>query len=203
MNHIGHTDKIMRDRDVRDAVKRKVLADHLHNPEVLVVDELGLDHGSCRVDIAVVNGKLHGYELKSESDTLVRLPNQVLAYSKVLDHATLVVAENHLVAATKMIPAWWGVKVASKGQRVAIKIETVRPAAKNPSPSPFHIAQLLWRTEALCLLEEVGIEKKALRTNRAGLYKLLAEFIPLNELRRLVRQQLKGRESWRCPPPSV
>jgi hypothetical protein len=49
-----------------------------------MLDEFGLEHGEVRVDVAVINGELHGYEIKSERDTLERLPRQVKAYSAVL-----------------------------------------------------------------------------------------------------------------------
>ncbi len=64
----------MRDRDVRQALRRKVLRDHIGDSSTLVLDELGLRHGTCRVDIAVVNSLLHGYEIKSDADNLARLP---------------------------------------------------------------------------------------------------------------------------------
>src|SRR5690242_17854466 len=66
----------LRDRDVRKALKSKLLREHIADPRTLVLDELGLRHGACRVDIAVVNGSMHGYEIKSDSDTLERLPSQ-------------------------------------------------------------------------------------------------------------------------------
>jgi hypothetical protein len=56
---------VVRDRDVREALHRKVLKEHHGDADTLVLDELGLRHGTCRVDIAVVNGYLHGYEIKS------------------------------------------------------------------------------------------------------------------------------------------
>ncbi|WP_283807951.1 DUF2130 domain-containing protein [Bradyrhizobium macuxiense] len=60
-----------RDRDVRQALHRKVLKERHGDADTLVLDELGLRHGTCRVDIAVVNGYLHDYEIKSDADTLV------------------------------------------------------------------------------------------------------------------------------------
>jgi hypothetical protein len=66
----------VRDRDVRQALHRKVLKEHHGDANTLVVDELGLRHGTCRVDIAVVNGFIHGYEIKSDADTLERLPRR-------------------------------------------------------------------------------------------------------------------------------
>jgi hypothetical protein len=57
----------------------------------------GLDHGQVFVDVAVINGEIHGYELKSERDTLERLPRQVEVYSAVLGRATLVVGASYEV----------------------------------------------------------------------------------------------------------
>lgn len=188
-----------RDRDVRAAVLKKVLAEHVADPKVLVVEELGLQHGSCRVDIAVVNGFLHGYELKSDSDTLERLPTQVEAYSKAMDRATLVVGEHHLASAEAVLPAWWGIKVASVGKRGGISIETHRAVGPNPSVSAFHVAHLLWRPEIAKILEERGVEKRKLRGNRRELYEIAAELVPLMELRLLVRESLKNRTTWRRP----
>lgn len=193
----------MRDRDIRAAVLQKVICDHLTDPNTLVVEELGLQHGANRVDIAVVNGALHGYELKSEVDTLDRLPSQAEAYSKVFDRATLVTAENHLAQAISLVPAWWGIKVATRGTRGAVLFDTYRRVECNPSVSTFHVAQLLWRTEAVAILGALGVEEKALRKNRAGLYSLLTDLLSPSQLRSRVREALKARKDWRCPGPRV
>ncbi|VVE77433.1 sce7726 family protein [Pandoraea sputorum] len=186
-----------RDRDVRDAVKRKVLADHIADPSVLVIDELGLEHGTCRVDIAVVNGSIHGYELKSDSDNLNRLPMQIQVYSRALDKATLVVGEKHLEAAMDMLPEWWGVKASRVGPRGAVHIETARASQLNPDISVFHTAHLLWRNEVIQLLEGMDVPKKVLRSNRASLYGILAELFPADVLRGHIRDALKQRANWR------
>lgn len=188
-----------RDRDVRAAVLRKVLAEHIADPNVLVVEELGLQHGLCRVDIAVVNGFLHGYELKSDSDTLDRLPAQVEAYSHAMDRATLVVGEQHLSSVEKLLPAWWGIKVAAVGKRGGILIQTHRQVGMNPSVSAFHVAHLLWRPEVTKILQARGVDRKRLRGNRRELYRIAADTIPLSELRQLVRESLKSRTTWRHP----
>ncbi len=44
--------------------------------DTLAVDELGLDHGSCGIDLTVINGHVRGVEIKAEADTLERLPRQ-------------------------------------------------------------------------------------------------------------------------------
>ena len=46
----------MLDKDVRQAVKDKILKAHINDPSTLVIDELGLDHGLNIVDIALIIG---------------------------------------------------------------------------------------------------------------------------------------------------
>ncbi|PTB23724.1 hypothetical protein C9I56_37605 [Paraburkholderia caribensis] len=178
---------------------KKVLSDHISDPRVLVMEELGLEHGTCRVDIAVINGLIHGYELKSDADTLIRLPQQVTVYSRTLDKATLVVGERHAKEAELLIPHWWGVKVSYAGPRGAVHIDSLRPASANPDISPYHVAHLLWRDEAIAILEPLGVDKKELRGGRTKLYALLAQLLPSNLLREHVREALMRRTKWRRP----
>lgn len=185
------------DNDVRAALLRKVIAEHVANPNTLVVEELGLARGACRVDVCVVNGHLHGYEIKSDADTLRRLPSQQQFYSDVLDKATVVVGRRHLDHVLELIPDWWGVRIVSRGARNAINVDLHRCAKLNPAVSKTAVAALLWRDEILALISERTEEKAALRGNRAALCNRLAELYSLAEIRSLVREQLKSRSAWR------
>jgi len=191
----------MHDRDVREALHRKVLKEHHGDHNTLVLDELGLRHGTCRVDIAVVNGYLHGYEIKSDADTLERLPGQVSVYSAVLDRATLVVGEKHVQKARAFLPDWWSIKVVTTGQRGALNFDTVQFCKPNPSIDPVALAELLWRTEAVEILRALGAPEPFLRRPRATLYRHLSEAIELKDLRDLVRKALKSRARWRGQRP--
>jgi len=193
----------VRDRDVRTALHQKVLKDHHGDANTLVLDELGLRHGACRVDVAVVNGILHGYEIKSDADTLERLPGQVAVYSAVLDRSTLVVGERHVSKAEGVIPDWWGIKVVTAGPRGGIHFEEVRRPRMNSEIDPIALAELLWRPEAADILRVLGASEVILRKPRAVLYRHLAETMPLCELRDAIRQRLKARANWRGHrPPS-
>lgn len=194
----------MHDRDVRKALHHKVLKEHHGDTNTLVLDELGLRHGLARVDVAVVNGYLHGFEIKSDSDTLERLPSQVTIYNAVLDRATLVVGERHVEKARTKIPDWWGIKVVSAGPRGGIEFDSVRLPKLNLSIDAVALAELLWRPEAVEILRALGAPESSLRKPRAALYKYLAAVVELDELRRLIRQRLKARARWRGhQPPSI
>ena len=75
----------MRDSDVRKAVLATLDQKHAGDHNTRIVEEMGVWAGSVRIDIAVINGELCGFELKSDRDTLARLPTQADIYSRVFD----------------------------------------------------------------------------------------------------------------------
>lgn len=193
--------KPLRDSDVRQAAYRRLLTHAQACPDTLVIDELGLDHGSCRIDIAVINGHIRGVEIKAEADTLERLPRQVAAYGEVVDKALLIVAPKHLEMAMTMVPDWWGVIVAERGATQGVRFRRVRPERANKAIDPLVLARLLWRPEAQATLRELGVSERELRAPREALYKMLVDRLPLRRLAQTVRETLKARTTWRDRSP--
>lgn len=185
----------MRDRDVREPLLR-LLRRHHSEPDTLFVDELDLG-GLVRVDVAAVNGALWGYEIKSAHDTLRRLPLQVEVYSRVLDHAALVVAACHYDHAVDLLPDWWQVYVATESVE-GVELVLHRAGGINSGVDPWQLAQLLWRDEALAELTERGLDRGARSKPRRALWQRLAENVELSELQEAVRTRLKTRVGWRC-----
>lgn len=124
----------MNDPEVRHALKRTVLSRYVRDPQSLVLDELGLRHGAARVDLAVVNGMIHGFEIKADRDTLYRLPSQASIYSSVLDRVTLVASSRHMKPALGLVPDWWGVIRIIAGPRGGIRFKSERRPRDNPRP---------------------------------------------------------------------
>ena len=191
----------MNDAEIRQNFHRKMLHRQHARHNTLVIDELGLNHGKCRADIAVVNGQLVGYEIKSDNDSLRRLRDQITAYNAVFDKAFIVVGNRHINSIQDHIPKWWGVIVSAKGPRGAINFEIIRRARINKGVNPISVAKLLWRSEAADILSQRKVPPKMLRQPRATLYKHLAEILNTCELRRTVREYLRKRRNWRCPEP--
>jgi hypothetical protein len=186
----------VRDLDIRQALRRRLLAEHGDDPDTIVVEELGVFQGACRIDLAIVNGALTGLEIKSERDTLDRLPTQSQAYGRVFDAVTLVASERHLRHVKTIVPRWWGIDVASPSED-SVVIETVRRARSNPKVDPYAVAQLLWRDEALELLTEFGLDGGLRSKPRPALWLALANGVPLADLRLRVRCALRSRPIWR------
>ncbi|AMG30984.1 hypothetical protein AL542_11865 [Grimontia hollisae] len=187
----------MNDIDVRTTVHNRLLKKYHEDADSIVVDEFGLGQGVVRADIVVVNGILHGYELKSAKDNLKRLPQQVALYSATLDKATLVVSNNHLQESLQIIPSWWGVKVIEPMARGGFKLRTARRDKKNPSVDLHSLAQLLWRDETLKALEMCGITTGVQSKPRWALWEKLVEAMPYDQLHQYVRVSLKSRTDWK------
>jgi hypothetical protein len=183
----------VRDADIRAVLRAAVTAQHAADPDTRIVDELGLRQGTVRVDLAVVNGVTHGYEIKSLADTLRRLPGQVAAYSAVLDFATLVLAERHRAEAQAMIPKWWGVIVAKEPAHRGIRLSVARKARRNEHVDKRALAELLWRDEAMAMLVARDAARGMLSKPRAAVWDRLCEVCTLDELSAAVRARLKDR----------
>lgn len=185
----------MRDIDVRIALRRSDLDRFANDGESRVVEEMGIFRGEYRIDAAVVNGHLHGYEIKSARDTLARLPAQAAAYGVVFDFVTLVAAAGHLDRAAALLPPWWGLRLAEPtGTRVLLT--EVRPATRNLSVDPYHVAQLLWKVEALELLDRHGGARGFRSKATFAIWRELTRRLALHELQGEVRAMLKLRQHW-------
>jgi hypothetical protein len=179
------------------ALHAQELACYKDDPETRIVPELGIFQGTSRIDIAVINGFLHGYEIKSERDTLTRLPNQAAAYGQVFDTVTIVAGSSHITQVRAIVPKWWGILEAKPLRGGDVKLLRRRVERPNPIVNPVAVAQLLWKDEALMLLSLEG-DVRGLRSKpRRIVWEALAAQIPLDVLRAKVREVLKTREGWR------
>lgn len=183
------------DAIIRDLLIPFVRGEHSGSPDTIYLPEFALYGGANRADYVALNGLSHGYEIKSDRDTLTRLPEQVDAYSAVFEKATLVSAIRHLRDAKKIIPSWWGI-VEVRGE-INPRLERVRESTPNPAPRAHAIACLLWRPEALRILTNLGLDKGIRSKPMARLIERLAAELPAERLARYVREALRARGDWR------
>ncbi len=151
-----------------------------------LISEFWIPVSNARADLVVANGVLDGYEIKAPSDRLHRLPAQVVAYGRIFDHCTAVLAERHVPAAIGILPDWWGVSIVTKPDS---HIEPVRPAGFNPSVDLDILLRLLWRHELEAALTSLG--KPADSTaSRAELRSAIASMAPPDEVRAIARHAI-------------
>ena len=184
-----------RDCDIRLALEAKLVQEHGDETDTIIRHEVGICAGNRRIDMALVNGELAGYEIKSDMDTLARLSGQAEAYGSVLDRAILVTTERHLDSALTMLPDWWGIIVAYAEQD-SIRLETFRDPGLNDKYDAFSLAQLLWREEALDELRLRGLARGLSNKARHYVWNALVDAVLVNDLRSIVRARLKARAEW-------
>lgn len=188
----------MHDIDVRIVLKAAKLSHFYSDNNSLVVDEMGIFEGESRIDVAVINGSLYGYEIKSDSDTLYRLESQLGYYSQVFDYLTYVVGSRHKESAMDLIPVWCGIIIAT-GTDNGVTLKEIRKPKKNKGVQALAIAQLLWKDELIDLLYTKGIRGLSGK-KKNDLQNLLVENFSLKELSQVVRKKLRSRSGWRVDP---
>lgn len=188
------------DTDIRIALHAKRLRRVKAQPDTLVIDELGLAHAKSRIDVAVINGCIHGYEIKSAKDTLDRFATQIDIYRQTLQKLTIVAAPKHVAGIMGHAPEWCGVIAAEQGPRRGISFHALRNAAANPEIDPVMMAHLLWRDEVIELLDQAGYAPKELRRPRKQLYEMLCEAMTLREITASIRAFMVHRKTWRDRP---
>jgi hypothetical protein len=195
--------KILNDPDIRAALFRQRLRRQKTHPNTLVINELGLAHAKSRIDVAVINGCIHGYEIKSAKDSLERLGSQIDIYRQTLQKLTIVAASKHLDSVISLAPDWCGIIEAEQGPRYGIRLNITRIARTNPEIEPVMMAHLLWRTEVIDILVQNGFQPKELRRPRKQLYEMLCEALTLREITTAIRTFMMQRQTWRDHPPHV
>ena len=188
---------------IRFALKKVLEKRHAKDEKVRIIEELGIHHGNVRVDIVVVNAALHGYEIKSDQDTLQRLPEQMNAFNSVFDKMTLVVGKTHLYEAINMVPDWWGITVAKINSNSLVTFNLIREGELNKKQDSVSVAQLLWKNEALEILEEKGEAKGFYSKTRDLIYEKLSLVVDQEHLKEKVREKIFFRKDWRPDSPLI
>jgi hypothetical protein len=173
---------------VRDALRRRLVAESGESLET--VAEFWVPRSHVRADLAVIGRSMDGFEIKTERDSLQRLPRQAVAYGRVFDQCTVVVAEKHCDRVHGMLPPWWGITTVS-GNGTVVFTE-VRAADSNPELDPDTLVRLLWHDEAMAALTRLGREPDK-QSSRNSLWHELLQ-LPVTELREVVRRAILHRD---------
>ena len=189
---------LLGDAEIRSVLRSRLSQKHAHTSRTVFIEELGLCRGQVRVDLSVVNGLLHGYEIKSDRDSLRRLSGQVELYGKVFDRATLVVGERHWAEAIDNVPKWWGILLARRSAK-GLQLKTVRSPSSNPKKDPRALVELLWLDDAIVLLEERDAARGFRGKARWIVWDRVCEICSLEEIAKAVRTKLKARAKSRVP----
>ncbi|EGO8493387.1 hypothetical protein EL456_08825 [Enterococcus faecalis] len=160
----------MKDRDIRELTLKELYRKHYGEAETKIINEMGLNKGESRIDIVVVNGILHGYELKSESDNLLRLPKQIDNYNKIFERMTIVTDRKYLTDVNNMIPKWWGIMIVKKDRN---GLREIRRGRKVKTQDEEALLNLLWKNEYNDLIDLLGYPKSFKKLRKDILFKII------------------------------
>lgn len=186
---------MLKDIDIRCPLIEKIQKQN-EGKDYRIIPEMTVCDGLARVDIAVANGELLGYEIKSDADTLDRLPLQRECYDKTFDKIYIIIGEKHKEQIFDIVPECWGVVLASSCTKGKVAFKELRRAKCNRKIEAQALLELLWRSEVKGLLaqeEFVGLSNK----NRRVLRKMAVKGIPLKKIQNYTRESLKNRLGWR------
>ena len=189
--NVSDMNAVLRDADIRPALRRLVQELEIGSTDYVVIEELGLNKGAVRVDVAVVNGIIHAYEIKSDADSLRRLARQAEHYGRCFDRVSLVLGQKHLEFAEKAVPQWWELLRVAPGE-AGPEFQVVRNGQQNLARESRALIELLWREETLALLEKKGAAKGLRSKSREVLWDRAAEILALEEIADAVRAHLKA-----------
>lgn len=189
---------VMTEAAVRQRLRHEVLSTASEPSEA--VYEFWVPRSHARADVAVIGAAVfEGFEIKTERDTLNRLPGQMAAYARIFDRCHAVLALRHLDKAMEMLPPSWGVLVIENDATSSFGV--VRVADTNHNVDPETLVRLLWRVEAHAALCALGAQPDP-RAGRSRMWELLLALHDLDMLKQVVRQALLYRDPSRARIPS-
>ncbi len=182
--------KRLRDSNIRPVLLRELKIRFSDKRHDLILEEFGCN--AARIDIAVVNGALHGFEIKSDCDSLERLEIQIPEYSKIFDYVTLISGKRLLESARSKVPVWWGISVAMRTDDSVI-ITKMREPKKNPDLDSSSLAEMLWKRETIQCLQRSGFRQFSATQPVDELRTEVVRLIPVDDLAAEVRAAIKKR----------
>jgi hypothetical protein len=181
---------VTRDIDIRRVLLADLAQKFCDPSHDLIVQEFGCK--SARTDVAVINGALHAFEIKSDSDSLDRLPSQIGVYQGVFEYLTLVCGRRLLERARVAIPKWWGLqKVECTNGHLTLR--QIRAPQLNPRQNALALARMLWKTEALACLRRHGHKAVTAKQPACDIWQAVADLLPMPVLSEEVRQAIRTR----------
>lgn len=180
----------MKDKDLRMITLQKLNDEIINLKDTKIINEMGIFNGASRIDIAVVNGILHGYELKSESDNLKRLPRQIDYYNKIFDRVTIVTDRKYLSEVNEMVPKWWGIMITKKNQ---LELRTIRKGRRGNSQDNEALLNLLWKDEYDDLIDILGYPKSMKKMRKKEIFNILLEDKRKSTIKKYIYDALRKR----------
>lgn len=108
-----------------------------------------------KADVVILNGTSTVYEIKSERDSLVRLPNQLQCYLQAFASVNVIVSDKFLNNVLKLVPNDVGVLVLNERGMISVVKESIDNPTRINTETMFTILRV---QEAVKALSGIGVE---------------------------------------------
>jgi hypothetical protein len=179
--------------ELRQALR--VYLSHAHDDSIQVLEEMRIENGAARIDMAVIADSICGYEIKSDFDNTSRLFNQIHSYNRTFDLIYIVTGPESAKMLNGCLPSWWGVLHGERDEEGAVHLKELKQPAPNSSRDPFSLLMLLKREELNDLAKHQQLSPKTIKGTKFNLLDSMASSIPLDEISHFVTHQLKVRST--------
>lgn len=160
--------------------------------DAVIINEMVVANWSRRADIAVANGRLYGFEIKSQLDTLKRLPGQIESFQEHFDKVIVVAASKFIKSIEKQYPAEIGIlEVFVEAGRP--RLRQIRAGRIREVKDTAKLTSLITKSEIEKFLKSAGVPLVSGRTRADLIRKCSSQ--SLQKLRSYVLACIKERYS--------
>lgn len=180
-----------KDIDIRIPLLKWLDDLYLYDDDTRIIEEMKVPRPAARVDVAVVNGELSGYEIKSDADTLFRLGSQIGAFTNVFDKINIVTTKKHLKKARKKIPNFWGIIIYEclDGES---KFVVKRQAKKNTKVNLESLLYTLNKRELRNVSQQLSI-KSSIALHKEEMVESIISNASLKQVKNKTKHELRNR----------
>lgn len=178
--------KRMNEKEIRDNLIVFLKNKYSCNKDVSFIKELFIAQFKQRADLVVANGKLISFEIKSELDSLSRLPKQLESYTKHFEETIVVCAEKHFEKVKNISNLNVGIWIVSQNGKFKI--------VKNPKTISISKEYWLSHLPVKELQSLLKIEKQSYIGKREVVVERAIKNIEINKIREFVIHYFKSRE---------
>lgn len=187
----------LKPNEIRSVLRNWVTDKFQLKHDDILIDELGFSNRSVsstidqtfRADLALANGRLAAFEIKSGADSLKRWDTQMNGYLNVFDEVWLCCHGKHLQKALEVTNKAIGILLIDDLGGVAV----VRYAKNNHLVNIYDLSGLLWREEIneFCKKFDIAITS---RMTKREIRNVMAEQACLESLKKFVLARIKYRK---------
>lgn len=148
----------------KSAIAQKVLLGRHNLRTASMLTEVRVEEN--KADVVVLNGTSTVYEIKSERDSLTRLPAQLETYLRAFASVNVITSEAHVDKVRAIAPEDVGILVLNRRGRISeLEAATDRPERINPAT----LFEVLRIQEAVQVLDDLEVEVPSVpNTERFG-----------------------------------